>query len=185
MVADLPLMVGPAIRNWFGGLAGSSLTLGKPLSALGAVMISCLGVALFQIRPHRKTLISLLAILAFAAAMYLLIRARIGDFDLIWAIAASSVGERYLYLPHVFLAWCILWALVNTGGWIRIPIGILVIVITTNIARSWSAPALPDLHWTSEVSPVGHAPIQVPINPVWSTGPWKATVCRLPCSIDR
>jgi len=121
----------------------------------------------------------------FALMPVLLIRARIGDFDLIWVIAASSVGERYLYLPHVFLAWCILWALVSASGWIRIPIGVLVIVIATNIARSWSAPALPDLHWTSEVSSVGHIPIQVPINPVWSTGPWKATVCRLPCSIDR
>ena len=75
-------------------------------------------------------------------------------------------GDRYFYLPHVFLAWLIVVERARTTGWRRrLALAALIAALTANL-KTLRVPPLTDYAWSQHVQPIreGKAFV-IPINP--------------------
>lgn len=81
-------------------------------------------------------------------------------------IGLPANGDRYFVLPHVLLAWLLVFACVEFKGWRSLlPAALLAVSFAFNLHYLRAAP-LPDFAWAAHVQPIRDGePFEIPINP--------------------
>lgn len=103
--------------------------------------------------------------LVFAAAVLALtcFKFRLAANHLVPAIA----GGRYMFVPYVIVAWCLLLLAIHERRWLKAPALIcLMLILRSSWISGFTSPPMRNFHWPMHAARIGveEAPV-IPINP--------------------